>query len=728
MNGDKTVASGIARRISMACAALVMAAGAIVLLGWALQLEALKCILPGTVSMKANTALGFLAAGLSLLIYNLSGPENTVKLRLARALAFFTALLGLATLSQYLFGWNLGIDQLLFLEPAGAVATFTPGRMAPVTALDFVFCGVALALLELDSFARLGQALALLMGLSGLAALAGYAYGVEALEGQIFLAYTKMAVNTALSFVVLSLGLLFLRQGKGLLSLFAGRRLPAGLLTIFAAGFILPVAGHILVSLFFAGAVWTQAPFHSAIETINACAALLMSWLIFWLLKKGELEPDYSFVPHALVSIGLLEGLHACVSPGNAFIWLHTASAILGGLFFSLSWLSGGKAPRLRGGAFLASAGGVLALGILMISFGDRLPPLIKDGKFTGLEQALNITGGLIYLAAAVRFTLIYLRGSRLEAGLFSAFCLLGAWTGALFHYTSVYRSDWWYWHFLRVTAHGILLSYMFIAFRRMVAREREAEVGRLAAEEASRTKSEFLSNMSHELRTPLNSIIGFTEALEDRLFGPLNAKQVEYVGLVLGSGRHLLNLVNDILDLSKVEAGKMDFEPAKLSVKELLISTNALFATKTLERGLALKLELEPAADIEIEADGRKLKQIMFNLLSNAVKFTPDGGGITVRAGIDGGRGLEISVADTGIGIEAQDLPKLFTEFTQLTAGYTRSHEGTGLGLALTRRFVEMHGGEIRADSAGLGKGATFTFKLPAGGADIAIEKDGGR
>jgi len=155
------------------------------------------------------------------------------------------------------------------------------------------------------------------------------------------------------------------------------------------------------------------------------------------------------------------------------------------------------------------------------------------------------------------------------------------------------------------------------------------------------------------------------------------------------------------------------------LSVKELLLSSNAMFETKALERGLALKLELEPGADIEIEADGRKLKQIMFNLLSNAVKFTPDGGGVAVRAGIDGGRGLEISVADTGIGIEAQDLPKLFTEFTQLTAGYTRSHEGTGLGLALTRRFVEMHGGEIWAASAGPGKGATFTFTLPAGGAD---------
>ncbi len=421
-------------------------------------------------------------------------------------------------------------------------------------------------------------------------------------------------------------------------------------------------------------------------------------------------------MPQALAAIGLLEGLHACVSPGNAFIWLHTAAAMLGGFFFSLSWLSAGKAPRLRGGAFLACAGGVLALGILIISFGGRLPPLIKDGKFTGLEQALNLAGGLVYLAAAVRFTLIYQRGSRLEAWLFSVFCLLGAWSGALFHSTSVYHADWWYWHFLRLAAHCILLSYMFIAFRRMAAREREAEIGRLAAEEASRSKSEFLSNMSHEFRTPLNSIIGFSEALEDRLFGPLNAKQGEYLGRVLGSSRHLLNLINDILDLSKVEAGRMDFEPERVGVKEVLAGVNAMFETRALERGLALSLEVEPAADIEIAADRRKLKQIMFNLVSNAVKFTPAGGAIAVRAGINCGRELAISVADNGPGIKAQDLPRLFKEFGQLDTSYTKTQEGTGLGLALTRKLVEMHGGSISAASAGLGKGSVFTFTLPTG------------
>ena len=719
MNGDKTAVSAISRRISMACAALVMGAGAIALLGWALRLEDLKCILPGTVSMKPNTALGFLAAGLSLLIYNFSGPGDAFRRRLALGLSVFTTLLGLATLSQYLFGWNLGIDQLLFLEPAGAIATVIPGRMAPVTALDFILCGLALALIELESVARLAQVLALLTGLSGLAALAGYAYGVEALEGQIFLAYTKMAVNTALSFIVLCSGLLSLRPG-GLLALFSGfGRVKAGLLAIFAAGMILPVAGHMFSHLLFGAALWRQAPFHAALEAVNAVTALLVAWFVSWLLKNKKLSPDYTFVPLALTAIGLLGGLHACLNPGNAFVWLYTSAMVLGGLLFALVWLAPLASRRGRSLPFLPAAGAIMVFGIFILFQGDGFAPLTANGGFTGLAKSVNIAAGLFFLAAAARFTLNYISGQKLEDQLFSIFCFLKAGAGMLFYFTEFYSSDWWFWHFLRLAAHCVLLSYLFVIFRRMAAREQEDEIARRTAEEASRTKSEFLSNMSHELRTPLNSIIGFTEALEDRLFGPLNAKQVEYVGLVLGSGRHLLNLVNDILDLSKVEAGRMEFEPAKLSVKELLLSSNAMFETKALERGLALKLELEPGADIEIEADGRKLKQIMFNLLSNAVKFTPDGGGVAVRAGIDGGRGLEISVADTGIGIEAQDLPKLFTEFTQLTAGYTRSHEGTGLGLALTRRFVEMHGGEIWAASAGPGKGATFTFTLPAGGAD---------
>lgn len=726
MTDENIGMAAASRRISIACAAAVMAAGAFVLLGWALRLEALKCLVPGTVSMKANTALGFLAAGLSLLLFNFSGPGEAAKRRLALALAAFTGLLGLASLSQYLFGRDLGIDQLLFTEPAGAVGTVSPGRMAPVTAFDFILCGLALAFIETGVLARFGLALALVIGLSGLAAFAGYAYGIEKLEALLFFAaYTKMAVNTALAFMALCLGQVFLRPPKSLLVYFAaGGRLKTGLAAILAAGLLLPAAGHMLIHLFYSGAYWPQAPFHSAVETVNAVTALLIAWFIFWLLENKRLSPDYFFVPLALTAIGLFTGLHACVNPGSASMLLYAAGVLLGGFLAALSWAAGGARLRVKRGFFSAAACGLAVLGLYIGFNSASMPAFTSEGEFTRLARSLNMAGGLFFLAAAARFTLNYLRRGGVEDRSLAIFCFLKAWAGVLFSLTVIYGIDWWYWHALRLAAHCVLLSYMLIVFRDMVARGIESEVTRLAAEEASRAKSEFLSNMSHEFRTPLNSIIGFSEALEDKLSGPLNEKQGQYVGLVLGGGRHLLALVNDILDLSKVEAGRMDLEPEKVRVKELLSGINELFGTKAAERGLALRLELAPEADVVIQADRRKLKQVMFNLLSNAVKFTPAGGTVTVRAGIDGGRGLEISVADTGMGIKAEDLPKLFKEFGQLDSGYARKHEGTGLGLALTKRLVELHGGEIRAASAGAGKGAAFTFTLPLGKAAGTPEK----
>ena len=230
---------------------------------------------------------------------------------------------------------------------------------------------------------------------------------------------------------------------------------------------------------------------------------------------------------------------------------------------------------------------------------------------------------------------------------------------------------------------------------------------------EASKAKSDFLANMSHELRTPLNSIIGFSEVLQDELFGALNPKQKEYVQYIASSGSHLLRLINDILDLAKVESGKMELELTRFSLDEALELSFTMLKEKALKHGIALSLEVEPEAQAEVVLDERKFKQIMYNLLSNAVKFTPSGGRVTVSvrrltpaqspmapgttAKTDW---LEICVADTGIGIQAEDMDRLFQEFTQLAPVYTKTHEGTGLGLALTKRLVELHGGRVWAES----------------------------
>ena len=232
--------------------------------------------------------------------------------------------------------------------------------------------------------------------------------------------------------------------------------------------------------------------------------------------------------------------------------------------------------------------------------------------------------------------------------------------------------------------------------------------------EVANKHKSEFLANMSHELRTPLNAIIGFSEVLLERLFGDVNEKQVDYLKDIHSSGRHLLNLINDILDLSKVEAGRMELEPSTFDLPSAIANAMALIRERAQRHGIALGMDVDPALS-DIVADERKLKQILLNLLSNAVKFTPDGGRIDVRARQDESL-IRISVADTGVGIAQADQQAVFEEFRQVGGNYTSKQEGTGLGLALTRRFVELHGGTIGVESEP-GKCSTFTFTLPRSG-----------
>jgi len=239
--------------------------------------------------------------------------------------------------------------------------------------------------------------------------------------------------------------------------------------------------------------------------------------------------------------------------------------------------------------------------------------------------------------------------------------------------------------------------------FREIADKSQQLEV-------ASRHKSEFLANMSHELRTPLNAIIGFSEVLAEKMFGDVNAKQAEYLQDILESGRHLLSLINDILDLSKIEAGHMELEPADFDLPSAIDNALILVRERATRRGITLGSTIDERLGM-VRGDERKVKQILLNLLSNALKFTPEGGRIDVRAGRHD-EVAEVSVADTGIGIAPADQEAVFEEFRQVGAA-ERKAEGTGLGLALTRKFVELHGGKIWVQSE-IGHGSTFTFTLP--------------
>ena len=246
--------------------------------------------------------------------------------------------------------------------------------------------------------------------------------------------------------------------------------------------------------------------------------------------------------------------------------------------------------------------------------------------------------------------------------------------------------------------------------FTELETRNREIEDKSRQLEVASQHKSEFLANMSHELRTPLNAVIGFSEVLTDRMFGELNEKQDEYLKDIHASGQHLLSLINDILDLSKIEAGRMELEVADFHLPQAIDNALVLVRERALRRSITLEQSIDPRLG-EIRGDERKVKQVLLNLLSNAIKFTPEGGRIGVRARPADGS-VEVTVADTGVGIAPEDQEAIFEEFRQVGAAEKKA-EGTGLGLALARKFVDLHGGRIWVVSQ-VGVGSTFTFTLP--------------
>jgi signal transduction histidine kinase len=242
--------------------------------------------------------------------------------------------------------------------------------------------------------------------------------------------------------------------------------------------------------------------------------------------------------------------------------------------------------------------------------------------------------------------------------------------------------------------------------------RSKQAEARSEQSESANLAKNQFLANMSHELRTPLNGIIGFTEFLIDGHPGPLKPKQQEYLGDVLNCARHLLQLINDVLDLAKVDAGKMELHPEMFSMHKAVEEVAAVIKSIAQKKHIVLGIEIGAQLDA-VMLDQRKFKQVLYNLLSNAIKFSDDCGAVAIHARRLDANQLEVQIRDTGIGIKAEDIDRLFTEFEQLDSGTGRHFEGTGLGLALTKKIIEFQGGHISVESD-LGKGSVFTVILP--------------
>jgi protein-histidine pros-kinase len=258
-------------------------------------------------------------------------------------------------------------------------------------------------------------------------------------------------------------------------------------------------------------------------------------------------------------------------------------------------------------------------------------------------------------------------------------------------------------------TRTGMLVT---AAIRDVTERKRDMEEQNKRMQEANRLKSEFLANMSHELRTPLNAIIGFAKLLHSGKAGALSETQVEYLGDILSSSKHLLQLINDVLDLAKIESGRTELHIETVELAKLVHEVRDILRGLAAERRVRLEVELSPEL-CQVTADARLLKQVLYNYLSNAIKFTPEGGHVVMRVRGEGDERFRIEVEDTGIGIKAEDLARLFIEFQQLDSSSAKRYPGTGLGLALTKRIVEAQGGEVRVQST-FGRGSTFSAVLP--------------
>ena len=267
-------------------------------------------------------------------------------------------------------------------------------------------------------------------------------------------------------------------------------------------------------------------------------------------------------------------------------------------------------------------------------------------------------------------------------------------------------------------------------SYRTIRLKNQAVEAAKNTAIRASQAKSDFLANISHEFRTPLNHIIGFSELLCDQKVGHLDPDQLEYITDVYDSGQHLLSLVNDVLDMAKIEAGRMELEQTKIDLDELLNQSDQMVRESASHRRIRITKE-NLSSEHSIRGDLRKLQQVLYNLLSNAVKFTPDGGEVGVRADDVGDGGVLFSVIDSGIGIDRSDLDRIFNPFEQVDSKTNREYGGSGIGLSLARTFIELHGGRIWAESDGRGAGSVFKFIIPEiaeTGRQVEIRKVGNR
>lgn len=418
--------------------------------------------------------------------------------------------------------------------------------------------------------------------------------------------------------------------------------------------------------------------------------------------------------------------LHANLGDVSVYIWMAWHAGFPIALALALgpwpaSFLAVGRwigAHRRRTIACIAGAVPVLVVltALALVSAGDSLPRLIDGFDYTRLTQVSLWWMTAVNLAALAMVGGGARKGTRLERWVLVAVAASTSDVTLTLAAHTRYTAGWYAGRLMSLAAASVVLVALVgevtRLYRELAARGRALESANDRLEEANRMKSQFLSNMSHELRTPLNAIIGFSEMLQRPAVGRLEVKQQRYVSHIQTSGRHLLLLINDLLDLSKVDAGKMTIKREPVALSELLEGTTAVIRGMADQKRIIVAFELLAPGDPVVIADPARLKQVIFNLMSNAVKFTPAGGRVRLKAATAAGF-ARISVEDTGVGIPKEEIGRLFEEFHQVPGTDQGQFTGTGLGLALARKLVELHGGTVEVQSE-VGKGSAFSFTVP--------------
>jgi PAS domain S-box-containing protein len=648
------------RLLPRLAAVLVMTVGATVVAGWALQLRALTTVVPSLPAMMPNAAVAFIAAGAGLWLL---GPEQTTRWRhrVGQGLGLLVALFGLVVLGEDLAGWQLELDRWLFGDELAAWGMRSPGRVSPHTAVAFVLVGLALALLDVDR--RRGHRPALVLApLStavALMALLGYVYQARYLNG--LSQVTGMALHTVVTFLVLNTGLLASRPDRQPTQTFVASS-PGGLLArrLVPALVLAPLAVGGLVLLGQRGRLLEPA-FGMALTTVAMLAVLTA------VVAVTIRDLDRAELARRAFHDELLEAERRFRRVTDAATDA-IVSADSGGVL--RSWNKG--AERMFGWQAQEVIGEPLTV---------IIPHRLRARHEEGLARVRQ--SGDSQLAGSV-VELVAVRRDGVE---FPVELSIGMWE----------------------SKRGMRFSGVIRDITSRKQAEQALEAAKRTAEQANSAKTEHLSRMSHELRTPLNAILGFAQLLE---MDELNDDQHDSLAHILSGARHLLILINEVLDIAAIEAGRLALSPEPVPVAEVVSEAVSLIRPLADQHGILL-VDSTGTGHEHVLADRQRLKQILLNLLSNAIKYNRDGGSVRVACRQLPGEWLGIEVTDTGPGIAPESLDRLFVPFERLEADLARGVEGTGLGLPLSQRLAEAMGGTLEVTSA-VGQGSTFVVELP--------------